>query len=276
MKRYSIVILLFALSACDLKYNTDKYGNEGNTNNRLATKAAIPAAPKKNTTSPIIGERVNGKAILRDQPNGQPVVTLLDYVPLRAAKLQKDWYPVNIDFDITPEEYRKPLFRKGRKLEVNGRPAGTLEKDIRLPVATNGEKMWATIEGYVDKKSLRSGSIIETALTTFLNQHKGRSIQDMEPFIHNFQLEEEKVLKPYKLYFNYESGIDDPSPLYRLALIFQGQQLIGVLHSRPLTLEGSTTRRLQRGFTVNYLPGIDQTLKDDFATKFNKFILTVD
>jgi hypothetical protein len=128
MKRYSIVILLFALSACDLKYNTDKYGNEGNTNNRLATKAAIPAAPKKNTTSPIIGERVNGKAILRDQPNGQPVVTLLDYVPLRAAKLQKDWYPVNIDFDITPEEYRKPLFRKGRKLEVNGRPAGTLEK----------------------------------------------------------------------------------------------------------------------------------------------------
>lgn len=276
MKRYSIVFLLLALSACDLKYNTDKYGNEGNTASRLATKASISDAPKKTTSSPVIGERVNGNAMLRDKPNGQPVVALVDYAPLRVAKLQKDWYPVNIDFDITRDEFSKPLFRKGRQLEINGKPAGTLEKDIKLPVATNGERMWATIEGYVDKKSLRAGSIIESALTTFLHQHKGRSTQDMEPFIQNFQLEEEKILKPYIFYFNYESGIDDPSPLYRLAIIFQGKQLIGVLHSRPFTLEGSTTRRLQRGFTVSYLPGIDQTLKDDFATKFNKFILTVD
>ncbi|RFS24832.1 hypothetical protein DVR12_06465 [Chitinophaga silvatica] len=277
MNRLSIAVLMLLLSACDLKYRPDKYKNEGSTEVDQPTRSAKPTSTPKNTSpAPIKGERVNQSAIVRDQPNGEPIVSLLDYVPLRCAPVKKDWYQVNVDFDISKDEFSKPIFRKGRKIEVNGVPAGTLERDIKLPVATNGEKMWATINGYTEKKSLRSGSIIESALSVFLNQHKGRSTQDMQPFIHNFQLEEETVLKPYVLFLNYESGIDDPSPLYRLALIFQGQQLIGILHSRPFELAGSNTRRLQRGFTVNFLNGIDQTLREDFATKFNKFIVSVD
>jgi hypothetical protein len=181
-----------------------------------------------------------------------------------------------VDFDISKEEYSKPIFRKGRKIRVNGVPAGVLEKDIRLPVATNGERMWATLNGYTAQKNLRKGTIIESALKTFLHQHKGRSTEDLRPFIHNFQLEEEKIIPPYILYLNYESGIEDPSPLYRVALVFQQKQLIGVVHSRPFELGGSSTRRLQRGFSINYLNGIAPSLKEDFATKFNKFIVSVD
>ncbi|MEC5142569.1 hypothetical protein [Chitinophaga sp. 212800010-3] len=276
------LLLAALLASCNLKNQSGHYDNEENiaaavskVNNNHAHKSNTV----KNTSSsaaPVVGERINGTATVYTRPGGDPLVTLQDYIPLRCAPAQKDWYPVSIDFDITKDEYIKPVFRKGRKIQVNGVAAGTLQRDIKLPVATNGEKMWATISGYTGKKNIRNGSIIEPALCSFMKQHGGRSFADMEPFIQNFRLEEETTLKPYVMYFNYESGIDDPSPLYRVALIFQSKQLIGILHARPLALEGGSSRRLQRGFTVNYMDGIDKSLKEDFATKFNKFIVSVD
>ncbi|MFY0254871.1 hypothetical protein ACDQ55_13060 [Chitinophaga sp. 30R24] len=263
------------LVSCNLKNKHSRYENEegsGNADmkkNNITTTPATPAAP-------IMSERINGKANLFDKPGGTAIISLVDYVPLRCAPVKNDWYPVNLDFDITKEEFSKPVFHKGRKIKVNGVPAGILQQDLRLPVSTNGQKMWATLNAYTEKKNIRKGTIIETALASFLKQHDGRSTTALQPFIHNFGLEEETTLKPYVMYFNYESGIDDPSPLYRIALIFQSKQLIGVLHARPLQLDGCVTRRLQRGFTVHYLHGIDKTLQEDFAGKFNKFILSVD
>jgi hypothetical protein len=277
-KQLCCLALAVLLVSCDLKNKKSKYDNEEG-----AATGTTTGNKKKSTTpkiagalAPVISERISGGATIFNNPGGEPVVSLVDYIPLRCAPVKKDWYPVSVDIDITKEEFSNPLFRKGRKIKVNGVTAGVLQRDIKLPVSTNGEKMWATINGYTEKKNIRNGSIIESALSSYLKQHAGRSTEAMEPFIRNFQLEEETALKPYILYFNYESGIDDPSPLYRLALVFQGKQLIGILHARPLQLDGSTTRRLQRGFTVSYLNGIDKTLKEDFAVKFNKFILSVD
>ncbi|MGF6846688.1 hypothetical protein QFZ51_001923 [Chitinophaga sp. W3I9] len=275
-KYLSCLSLAVLLVSCNLNNKPSKYDNEENAAKNDKKTATTTAAKPARSKAPIVGERINGAATILNNPGGEPLVTLVDYIPLRCAPVKKDWYPVSVDFDITKEEYSKPIFHKGRKIKVNGVDAGVLQRDIKLPVATNGEKMWATIDGYTQKKSIRSGTIIESALSSYLKQHTGRSTADMEPFIHNFKLEEETTLKPYLLYFNYESGIDDPSPLYRLALVFQGKQLIGVLHSRPIQLDGGTPRRLQRGFTVNYLSGIDKSLKEDFAVKFNKFILSVD
>ena len=276
-KHLSCLALAVLLASCNLK-NKSKYDNEEDTaaNNSHSTTKKNTSPKIAGAIAPIISERISGGATIYNNPGGEPVLSLTDYIPLRCAPIKKDWYPVSVDFDITKEEFSKPLFTKGRKIKVNGVAAGVLQRDMKLPVSTNGEKMWATINGYTEKKNIRNGSIIETALTAYLKQHAGRSTDDMQPFIRNFKLEEETALKPYVLYFNYESGIDDPSPLYRLALVFQGKQLIGVLHSRPLQLDGSATRRLQRGFTVNYLNGIDKMLKEDFASKFNKFILSVD
>ncbi|HWV68876.1 hypothetical protein [Chitinophaga sp.] len=278
-KQLSCLLLAVLLASCNLNNKPGKYDNEedvaGNKKKTSSTSTATTTKPAR-SKAPIIGERINGAATILNNPGGEPLVTLLDYIPLRCAPVKKDWYPVSVDFDITKDEFSKPIFHKGRKIKVNGVEAGVLQRDIKLPVATNGEKMWATVTGYTQKKNIRNGTIIESALSSYLKQHTGRSTADMDPFIHNFKLEEETTLKPYVLYFNYESGIDDPSPLYRLALVFQGKQLIGVLHARPFELNGGSTRRLQRGFTVNYLNGIDKSLKEDFAVKFNKFILSVD
>ncbi|WP_143305247.1 hypothetical protein [Chitinophaga vietnamensis] len=268
-----LVLAVMLLAACDQKGRHSKYDNEEDT-----TSSSHTNNTKKKTAAaaPVIGERISGAATLRTAPNGDVLATLADYIPVRCASLQKGWYPVSVDIDITPDEYRKPLFRKGRKLKVNGVVAGELKRDTRLPVATNGEKMWATVNGYTEQTSIRSGTIIENAVASYLKQHKNYSLDAMQPFIRNFKLEEEKVLKPYVLWFNYESGIDDPSPMYRLALVFQGNELIGVIHARPLSIEGTTSRRMQRGFAINFLNGIDKTLRDDFCKKFNSFILSVD
>ncbi|MCW3463611.1 hypothetical protein [Chitinophaga nivalis] len=274
---FYLALSVVVLMACDQKGRHSKYDNEENVGHKGPATDKKATLKKVTAAIPVLGERINNAATIRNSPGGEPIAALLDYIPLRCAPLNKDWYPVSIDIDITKEEFSKPLFHKGRKLKVNGVPAGTLQRDTKLPVATNGEKMWATINGYTEKKNIRSGSIIESAIVSYLSQHKGRSIADMQDFIDNFQLEEDKnVLKPYQLYFNYESGIDDPSPLYRLVLVFQGKQLLGVIHTRPVALNGYAPRRLQRDFTIHFLPGIDKSLKEDFSNKFNKFILSVD
>ncbi len=269
MKKIIFVFCAIVLVACDNK--------SGSKYNRALDSTQFNTPKKNNASSnPIVGERINGSATVRSKPDGTPIASILDYVPVRCASIRKGWFPVNIDFEITADEYRQPLFHKGRKLVVNGIPAGTLLTDIKLPVSTNGDKMWATIDGFTEQKSIRQGTIIEVAAVNFLHQHKDYSLASLQPFIHNFQLEADSTLSPYALFYNYESGIDDPSPSYRLALVCQGSQLIGVLHSRPLTIEGTSPRRLQRGFAVNFLPGIDGFLKEDFCKKFNSFIVSVD
>ncbi|WP_212002708.1 hypothetical protein [Chitinophaga sp. HK235] len=276
MKKICYLVMAVVLFAC----NPDKhsrFGNEDETGDKKTAANKKTANAKTASTAPIISERVAAGTVIRSGPNGDVIATLTDYIPVYCAPLKNGWFPVLVNIDITAAEYTKPLFRKGHKIKVNGVSAGVLEKDIRLPVATNGEKMWATLNGYTEKKNIRSGTIVETAVVNFLHQHKGHSEEDLTPFIHNFQLEEDKsAIKPYTLYFNYESGIDDPSPMYRIALVCQGKQLIGVVHSRPLELPGSSSRRLQRGFTIHFLNGIDKSLQEDFCTKFNKFIVSVD
>ncbi|SHK79955.1 hypothetical protein SAMN05444266_101178 [Chitinophaga jiangningensis] len=273
MKKITYLLLAVVLIACDRK-GSSKYDNEEDTNT-AKTQTNTKKTPAK-AAKPIGGERINKSATIRQQPNGTALASLLDYVPVRCASIRKGWYPVSVDFDITADEYRKPSFRKGRKLVVNGVPAGSLLRDVKLPVSTNGDRMWATIDGYTEQSSIRQGTIIEVAAVNFLKQHKDYSVAGLQPFIHNFQLDEDSAIKPYALYYNYESGIDDPSPGYRLAFICQGKQLIGILHSRPLTLQGTTPKRLQRGFAVNFLPGIDDYLKEDFCKKFNTYIVSVD
>lgn len=273
MKKITYLLLAVLLIACDPK-GSSKYDNEEDSGKAKTTTDAKKTPAK--AAKPIGGERINKSATIRQQPNGTPVASLVDYAPVRCATIRKGWYPVSIDFDITADEYRKPSFRKGRKLSVNGVPAGALLRDIKLPVSTNGDRMWATIEGFTEQSSIRQGSIVEMAAVNFLKQHKDYSIDGLQPFIHNFQLDEDSAIKPYVLYYNYESGIDDPSPGYRLAFVCQGKQLIGVLHSRPFALQGTTPRRLQRGYAVNFLPGIDDYLKEDFCKKFNSYIVTVD
>ncbi|MBC9930432.1 hypothetical protein [Chitinophaga qingshengii] len=281
MKKFCYLALTMLLFACHSDKHS-RFGNEDETTGAATTTSAKkkPAGKKTaastTTAVPVVGERVSPGTVIRSGPKGDIIATLADYIPVHCAPLKDGWYPVSVDIDITGAEYTKPLFRKGRKLKVNGVEAGVLEKDIRLPVATNGEKMWANLSGYTEKKNIRGGTVIETALINYLRQHKDHREEDMQAFIHNFKLEEDKSLRPYTLYFNYESGIDDPSPLYRMVLVCQGKQLIGVVHSRPLDLAGTTTRRLQRNFSIHYFNGIEKSLQEDFATKFNKFIVSVD
>lgn len=276
MKRILYVLPFLLLAACNQNLSYEQEKESGGTTSKVTTAKKTTGTGNKKEGAPIRGERTNGNVTVRSRPEGDALLTLSDYVPLRCGPVKKGWYPVSIDIDISRDEYSKPLFRKGRKITVNGVAAGTLQRDTRLPVATDGKRMWATVNGYTEQLSIRKGTVIETALVKYLEQHSGRSVDQMQPFIRNFQLQEEKILKPYQQYLNYETGTDDPSPLYRLSLIFQGKQLIGVLHARPLTIRGAATKRLQRGFIVSFLPGIAPTLREDYCRKFNHFITSVD
>jgi hypothetical protein len=239
------------------------------TKKKTATNTPTPATP-------ITGERMNGVANIRNAIDGDILFSLNDFVRVDCAPLNNGWYQISTEIDITQQEYQRPILKKGRKLKFNGTVVGEIMQDMKIYPATNGKRMWATINGFTQKNNIRQGTIIETALTTFLKQHNNNSLDELKPFIKNFKLEEDKQFAPFTHYFNYESTIEDISPLYRMVLVFHNNQLIGVVHSRPLDITGTSSRKLKRGFKVDFFTNTPKKLQDDYSKKFNAFITAVD
>ncbi|MET6995738.1 hypothetical protein [Chitinophaga defluvii] len=263
---------MLLLIACEQNNKPGKKNKPTDNTTTQKKKTTPPPAP----ASPVVGERISGPANIRNTIDGDVIFSLNDYVRVNCAPASNGWYPVSIDIDITQQEYQRPILKKGRKIKMEGILVGEILQDIKIFPATNGKRMWATINGFTRINNIRTGTIIENALPLYLKQHNGNSINDIKPFIKNFKLEEDKQFTPFVQYFNYESGIEDISPLYRLVLVFHQNKLIGVVHARPLELAGTGKRKLKRDFAVNFFNGTDKKIQEDYIRKFNAFITAVD
>lgn len=263
---------MLLLIACEQNNKSGKKNKPTDNTTTQKKKTTPPPAP----ASPVVGERISGPANIWNTIDGDVIFSLNDYVRVNCAPASNGWYPVSIDIDITQQEYQRPILKKGRKIKMEGILVGEILQDIKIFPATNGKRMWATINGFTRINNIRTGTIIENALPLYLKQHNGNSINDIKPFIKNFKLEEDKQFTPFVQYFNYESGIEDISPLYRLVLVFHQNKLIGVVHARPLELAGTGKRKLKRDFAVNFFNGTDKKIQEDYIRKFNAFITAVD
>jgi hypothetical protein len=98
----------------------------------------------------------------------------------------------------------------------------------------------------------------------------------MQSFITNFNLDKDDRFSPFVTYANYENWIDDPSPMYRLQLVFKDNHLLGVVHSRPISLSNTTTHQLARNFQATFYNNTKKEDIDEFIKKFNEFVSTAD
>jgi hypothetical protein len=73
-----------------------------------------------------------------------------------------------------------------------------------------------------------------------------------------------------------ENWIDDPSPLLRLWVLFEGNHLFAVVHSRKLNIAHAAPVHLKRGFFLSVVGHQNKEAVNQFVKEFNDYIVQVD
>ena len=229
------------------------------------------------SSSPIIGERIKSTADVRDTINGKILFTLNETTLVTCTPLENNWYLIGVMMDLDSNEFNIDSIKAGREIFVDGKEVGVIRNNTPASTSENGEGVWSMLYGYVPKENIDSNTIIENALKkkseTWL---ASRSFNNLQSFINNFQLERDSQLSPFITYYNYENWIDDPSPLFRIQLVFLDDKLIAIVHSRKINLNNTDDSPLDRDFHVAFFADTKKEVRDSFIAKFNQLINSVD
>ena len=215
---------------------------------------------------PIIGERIDGPANIRDTINGEIIFKLYDNVLVVCTPPKNGWHIIAIEPTNPPSDYSKNFIKKGTKILVGNLVVG---EAIQNAEVTFG------LRGYTQEANIKPETIIENALTPLLQKlDTTRSLLNFQKFINNFQLRKDDQFKDYTVYYNGENWIEDASPMHRIGLVFQNNRLVAILHSRPLKIINTIDYRLDRAF--NCLVYNDIKKPDKIVQMFNNFVNSVD
>lgn len=278
MKTTSAIILILFLSACTSDSNesgTTSSNSSTTTSTDTSKNSSNQTSSKTAVTAPMIGERIDGPANIRDAINGQLLFTLYDHTLVNCTALKNNWYTVGLLMDIGKGEAGIKEVKKGRKIMMDGKEVGELKADMEVYTGSNDKEAWAELIGYTHKDNIKPESIIENALAAYLSKIEGdRTSGKYQNFIRQFDLEKSDQFEGYTLYYTYENWIDDPSPMWRIALVFQKDRLVSILHARPLKAGNTTKHKIGRGFGCLTYNDIENS--KEIVDMFKQFVNSVD
>ncbi len=244
-----LIFVLLALVACSgdrLEENIDLSSHE-TVNSLTHEKDFI-----------TIGEKVDGPANVRDKPNGEVVFELYDNAIIQVANDTGDWVRIGIYCSTNKEQQNNSVMEVNAILYDNNHKAfGKMHKDfIALIMDESSDDGYAYLEGYTHRDNIRPESVIEKDLVSFIGQN-GRDKSVFQTFVDKYQMQRDSAHLDFESFFIYENWITDPSPGYRVSLLFIDSQLQGVMHSREVNLSNTTkydlgTFRYQVSFFNDY------------------------
>lgn len=278
---YFLTLLLFACA-----------GNEGNTDqNNQANSDKV--AVENETADPleeaeddfsyeadliVVGERVDGPANVRNEPNGDLIFELDDNAVIQIVDTDDEWVKISAHCWMDASQYEAATIQSGANLyDQNKRKFGAALASLSplLMEESEGEG-YAYIEGYTHRDNIRPESLIENDLATYIAKN-GRNKSAFETFIGRYKLQAESRHLDYDGYFIYENWITDPSPGYRILLLFKDENLKGIYHSRDLELEDATTYDLERAnFRVSFFNDYPKADQQEFVDYMRDWLKTVD
>jgi hypothetical protein len=270
--RFVIVVVLFSFISCKTKQSNN------------TTPAPVSSAAKSFTdttsadTALIISERIDGPANVRDSANGQLLFSLGDNVAVSATEAQNNWLQVGVFVDVTKEEMTSFMIRKDSPILVDGKEIGKALQDIHLDgVMQSNDGDEGELTGYTSVANIRPNTIVENAFEIIVNDSSTPLTEkSFSRLFKDFQFNKfDGLLPQFKGFEIDENWIDDPSPLLRLWVIFDGEKFYGVFHSRPLHLNGATTVKMRRGFYFTTFSH-DQKINKQLGDAFNSYIVHVD
>ena len=224
----------------------------------------------------IISERIDGPANVRAEPNGEILFILNDNVIVDIAPEIEDWHEVFCYVEIPLEDYGMDSILVNRPLIDQKDTFGLVVKTHKVGTGTDGVNAYAALWGYIHKNNIKPYSIIENNLVEQLEDND-RSFEDWQAFIASFALEETFInYESLQTYGNYENTVEDPSPGFRMVLLFEGENLVGLLHSREIPLKQMNTTPLEEEYFVSFFEDYPIELQRGFINHMNHFVNSVD
>lgn len=238
----------------------------------------------------VHAERIDGPANIRDTPKGETTFSLNDFVEVDISPLQGGWYELVIGIQLTKEQYEMnpTILNKGTRLYNNSNEEiGVVLADIRVSGKMTaggapGIPKWygAELHGYTFKSNIRPESIIEPVVSQLISSNKANlTRQAFQKHLKEFNYQDGLAIRDmpqYDTYMVHESTLDDPSPLDRIRLIFHGEKLVAIVHSRELQLTDYETIPIQRERKLTLLAHFDDKEKRNFIEKNNASYAGVD
>lgn len=269
--------MLTVLLACSSKSKKGPDPIESNESIEIDTTQnddTISLIETDEVLQPIIGERIHGPANIRDTINGELIFTLYDNTLVTSTEPEHGWYMIGLMMDIDTSEFGIDHLEKGRKIIVGGKEVGEIKSDLEVSTATTRREAWATLVGYTHNDNLREETIVEREILKYFENGGDRSFGGLMDIIDRYDLEADDQFVGYTVFYNYENWLDDPSPMWRIGLVFENDRLISILHSRSLPVPGASDYALDRGF--NCMVFDDVEYHDYIVAKFNRFVNSVD
>lgn len=238
-------------------------------------KKTEPSESKE--TELIIGERIDGPANVRNKPNGDILFELYDNALVEVStKPENGWYQVLVYSDINDNEFKMDSILIGRPIILDKDTIGKVLKSHNVNTGRGGDFAYAMLYGYLHQKNIKPETVIETVFKKNLSE-KGRDFADWEGFIETFKLDKNAVdYDEFESFYNYENALEDPSPGFRIVLLFNKQNLLGLIHSREMNIENSYTHKLNWAYYVTFFEDYPEDRQTKFVNYMNKWIQGVD
>jgi hypothetical protein len=269
MKNLTYIILLLSVLSCNSKQIDEKKAD------KLEDETTTVSEPKE--TKLIIGERIDGPANIRNKPNGDILFELNDGALVEVTtKPENDWYEVLVYADIDYNEYSMDSILKDRPIIVNNDTIGKVLKSHSVSSGQGVDFAYTMLYGYTHKNNIKPETVIETVFKNNLTEN-GRDFSGWKGFIENFKLDNDAIgYESFESYYNYENTIEDPSPGFRVVLLFDNQNLVGLIHSRELHIESTKTHKLNWSYYVTFFGDYPEKGQLKFVDYMNEWIQGVD
>ena len=269
MKNVTYIIVLISIFSCNSKQANEKKFD------KIEDEATEISEPKE--TELIIGERIDGPANIRNKPNGDILFELNDNALVEVTtKPENDWYQILVYADIDYNEFGMDSILKERPIIVNNDTIGRVIKSHYVSTGQGGDFAYAMLYGYTHKNNIKPETVIETVFKKNLAKN-GRDFSGWKGFIEAFKLDNDAVgYEAFESYYNYENTIEDPSPGFRIVLLFEKKRLIGLIHSRELQIDSTKTHKLNWSYYVTFFNDYPEKGQSKFVDYMNEWIQGVD
>lgn len=272
MKRICIPLCILMVIACQDEPASDPSAKRNDTAASVpesATKAESPARFE----GPVISERIDGPANIRNSANGKVIFSLEDNVAVTAREPQQGWLEIGVAFDLDPSGSDTKTISKGTTLMRNSKPIGQTKEDVPVYQVITGEanKKLGVLNGFTSLSNIQPATILENAFAELAKDKPTLLKADMKPFLDSYKFEDFNGLATGNQgYVFYESGLLDASARPRFWPVFRNNELMLVFHGRRMEIPGVQTRPFEDGYITVFSK--DEAAIKDLKKKFVSFM----
>jgi len=222
-----------------------------------------------------VGEKINGPANIRDTVNGKILFSLNDGVIIETSPAINKWVKIGVYVKLTGKQIE--AFKLEKNIPLINEDGKTIGKTISPVEISMIEEEIGYIEAYTHQDNINMAFNPEVQLMKILalgNYQK----KALEPFMKKFgftEYQEDNKLK-FTQYFIYESTVVDFSPLDRITLMFDKQNVVGYFHTRNMVVKGFKTYELIRGHKLSILETLPNKDIKSLIQKRNAYYNSVD